>query len=380
MILRLAWRNLIGGGFRTWLNVFILSVVMVTIVGFQGMYNGWQNAGELGRIRWHIADGQFWQEKYDPYDPFSFDESRDALPDGIDDENTVEFLVSQGVVYPQGRRKTVIINGVETEQNILDLPTEKLSYEEGRNKMMLGYRMAEKLKVDEGDKLILRWRDKNGRFAAGEFEVVHIFTSSVLTIDQGQIWLSLKQLREMLGEPDKTTYISYAGEKPEPGSNWLEQTQSKLLSEFRDLIAAKRAGGAFLYMLLLFLAMIAVFDTQVLALFKRRREIGMMMALGVNRSQVMKIFTFEGLLSGFLAIGLGTIWGTPLLIRFAEKGLPVSDMASGFGMDGIADALYPQFSIALVANTLITIMIILLLVSYLPVRSISKLNAVEALR
>lgn len=379
MILRLAWRNLIGGGIRTWLNVFILSVVMVMIVGFQGLYEGWQQSGEQGRIKWHIADGQIWEENYDPYDPFSYEESRRVI-NGISDENTVEFLVCQGVIYPDGRRKNVKIIGVEEIQDILELPSDVLTYEPQRNKMMIGYRMAGKLGVKAGDKLMLRWRDNYGRFSAKEFEIVHIFTSSVLTIDKGQVWIGLNQLREMLGEPDKTTYISYKGQIPDIEKGWLEKSQNFLLSEFRDLIAAKRAGGAFLYFILMFLAMIAVFDTQVLALFKRKREIGMMMAMGLDQSKVISIFTMEGFLSGLLAIALGSIWGIPLLMLFAEKGWPIPEMADSYGIDGMLDALYPKFSISLVLSTLITIMLILLVVSYLPVRKVSKLTTVEALK
>jgi ABC-type lipoprotein release transport system permease subunit len=380
MILKLAWRNIIGGGVRTWLNVFILSVVLVAIIGFNGLFTGWQRDAEIGMIRWHIADGQFWQKDYDPYDPFGFEESRDLLPAGVNDANTVEFLVSQGVIYPQGRMRNIIIKGVEEEQDILQLPTEYLRYEAGKYKMMLGYRTAKKLGLKEGDLLMLRWRNSHGSFDAREFKIEHIFKSTVLTIDQGQVWLGLEQLREMLDAAGEVTYFTYKGEKPEVGAGWVWKSQDVLLSEFRSLFAAKMAGAAFMYILMLFLAMIAVFDTQVLALFKRKREIGMMMALGMRSGAIISIFTLEGLLAGLLAIVLGAAWGTPLLINLTRNGLKLPEMMNSYGIDGFLDAMYPQYSVEIVVLTIIIIMLILLVVSYLPVRVISKMNAVEALR
>lgn len=379
-MLKLAWRNIIGGGIRTWLNVFILSIVLVAIIGFHGLYIGWQRDAETAMIKWHIADGQFWQQDYDPYDAFSFEKSRSVMPAGIADEKSVEFLVSQGVIYPQGRMQNIILKGIEEEQDILELPTEYLKYEAGKNKLMLGHRTAKKLELEEGDKVMLRWRNSHGSFDAREFEIVHIFKTTVLTIDQGMVWLGLQQMWGMLDRQGEVTYFSYKGVKPVVSAGWEHKTQDDLLAEFRAVFATELTGGIFMYILLVFLAMIAVFDTQVLALFKRKKEVGMMMALGMQRGQIIRIFTLEGLLSGFLAVGLGAIWGIPLLRKFEETGMRLPEMMDSYGMDGLLDAMYPKYTLGLVALTVVIIMLILLVVSYLPVRGISKMSPVEALK
>ena len=302
------------------------------------------------------------------------------MPDNVIDEDVVGFLVDQGTVYPQGRRKTVMIKGVETDQQLLDLPTEYLSYETGKYKMMLGYRMARKLELETGDKLMLRWRDDHGSFDAREFEVVHIFTTTTLTIDVGHVWLGMEQMREMFDLPQKVTYISYRGAKPVLGSDWIEKTQKHLLSEFQTIFAAKMAGVTFMYVILLFLAMIAVFDTQVLAVFKRRREVGMMMALGMPRSAIMRIFTLEGFLSGLIAVVLGFLWGFPLLSKFQETGLHMPEMMDSYGIDGILYAMYPQYTLPIVLLTVVLVLVLIVVVSFLPVSGISKMSAIEALK
>ncbi len=380
MILKLAWRNIIGGGFRTWLNVFILSVVLVSIVGFHGIYMGWQRDAEDGIINWHISGGQYWHKAYDPYDSFSFEDSRAKMPEAIKDEDAVEFLVSQGVIYPQGRMKNIILKGVEEEQDLLELPTKSLIYEEGKYKLMLGYRTARKLEMKAGDKLMLRWRDSQGSFDAAEFEIVEIFKTAVLTIDQGQVWLGLEQMRQMLDCPGDVNYFSVKEEVGDLGREWIFKSQNDLLAEFRAVLTAKITGGVFMYVLLLFLAMIAVFDTQVLALFRRRKEVGMMMAMGMQRRQIIRIFTLEGFLAGVLAVFLAAIWGTPLLLKFQETGLKLPDYTDSYGLDGIMDALYPHYTVELAVITLVVVMVIITVVSYMPVRSISRLLPVDALR
>ena len=135
-----------------------------------------------------------------------------------------------------------------------------------------------------------------------------------------------------------------------------------------------------MYALLMFLAMIAVFDTQVLSLFKRRKEVGMMMAIGLNREQIIRIFTWEGFIGGLLSVALAVIWGTPLLLKFQENGLRLPDYMNSFGVDGIIDAMYPQYTISLVIFTIVIVLLIMLAVSYIPVSNISRLTPVDALQ
>ena len=68
---KLAYRNLMGAGLRTFLIVFILSVSYVLIIFMNGLYQGWNHHARADMIDWEVGQGQFWQEQYDPYDPFT---------------------------------------------------------------------------------------------------------------------------------------------------------------------------------------------------------------------------------------------------------------------------------------------------------------------
>ncbi len=61
------------------------------------------------------------------------------------------------------------------------------------------------------------------------------------------------------------------------------------------------------------MAMLAVFDTQVLSIFRRQKEIGTYVALGMTRGQVVKLFTIEGAMHSVLAALVGAVYGIPLL-------------------------------------------------------------------
>ena len=51
LIPKLALRNLLGAGLRTWLNVFVLSLSFITIIFLQGMYSGMLKQVEVATFR-----------------------------------------------------------------------------------------------------------------------------------------------------------------------------------------------------------------------------------------------------------------------------------------------------------------------------------------
>lgn len=66
---QLAYKNLIGAGLRTWLNVIVLSFAFVVIIFYNGMIDGWNEQAMNDSIAWEYGQGQLINDKYDPLDP-----------------------------------------------------------------------------------------------------------------------------------------------------------------------------------------------------------------------------------------------------------------------------------------------------------------------
>ncbi|HEY6914735.1 MAG TPA: hypothetical protein VI413_08665, partial [Paludibacter sp.] len=130
-LFKTAFRSLIGNGLKTWLNVFVLSISFVLILLLQGILKGWSNQAVDDTVKWEIADGQYWQSKYDPFDPFTFDSSTVQIPPvfkGDVDKHLIEpILITQGSIYPQGRMQGVLLKGIRPDQKLLKIPTQKLN-------------------------------------------------------------------------------------------------------------------------------------------------------------------------------------------------------------------------------------------------------------
>jgi len=129
----------------------------------------------------------------------------------------------------------------------------------------------------------------------------------------------------------------------------------------------------------LLLAMLAIFDTQILSIFRRQKEIGTYVALGYTRQQVVTLFTVEGAMHAVLAAALAAVYGIPFFIWQARVGFTVPMDTSEFGM-AIAPTMYPIYSMGLILSTTMIVLLTTSVVSYWPARRIAKMNPTEALR
>lgn len=385
LLLRLAYKNLIGAKLRTWLNVGVLSLTYVLIIWHQGLFSGMYRQGTREAINGEFGGGQYWHKNYDQYDVLSLENSHSIIPDKlksmINNNQAAAILIQQASIYPKGRMQSVLLKGIEPNQTVLNIPTTKLAVKKTVLPVLIGKIMARNNSFHAGDSLTIRWRDVHGTFDAVEAEIVGIMETDVPTIDAGQLWLPLNLLQEMFDLKDEATIIVVGKDIKNQSDigDWKFKNLHFLLKDLTDVVKSKRVGSAILYILLLFLIMLAIFDTQVLSIFRRRKEIGTLMALGMNRLKVILLFTIEGAMNGILGIIVAAIYGTPLLIITAIKGIPMPGKIEQYGF-ALQARLFPVYSIALILGTMTIIMITVTIVSYLPSRKISNLKPTEALK
>lgn len=385
LLFKLAFRNVIGAGLRTWLNVVVLSLSFVTIIGMQGLYKGMQYQSEDAMIRVEYAGGQYWHSAYDPYDPFTLEDSHQpvtgAAQRAVEAGDAIPILITQATIYPQGRVSSAFLKGIPPEQKIMEFPSEQLLQSDHALPAIIGTRMAKANRLNVGDYLTVRWRDANGTFDAQDVQIVHIFSTIVSSVDGGQIWVPLDQLQTMMNLPNEATLLTLKRGFTEPPvlPGWDYKGMDILMADLREMVASKQVGGSIMYILLLFLALLAIFDTQVLSIWRRKKEMGTLMALGLTRRQLIGLFTIEGGMYGILAAILGAIYGTPLIAWFATHGWEMPEMVDDFGF-AMGSKLVPSYSLFLVLGSTLLVLLTVTIVSYLPTRRIAKLEPTDALR
>ena len=128
------------------------------------------------------------------------------------------------------------------------------------------------------------------------------------------------------------TYVVVKDDININSSGWIKRDVEYLVRDMQTIIDLDRPNAIMIYILLLFLAAVGIFNAQILSIFKRTREIGTLMAIGMKRSQIVLLFTTEGALNAVLASIFGTIIFGPLLYYFSVYGVPLPIDYSDLGL------------------------------------------------
>jgi len=385
LAIKLAYRNLVGAGLRTWLNVFVLSFVYILIIWHYGVLDGWNHQASKDMKAWEVGNGQYWHQDYDPYDFFTLEESHAAIPEtlkkAVKEGVLTPVLITQATVYPDGRIQSMLLKGINPGQKVIAIPGAELNIDSEEIPVVIGRRMAKSCKLKEGDITTIRWRDINGTFDASEVKVAKVFNCNVPNVDAGQMWLPIKNLQEMMQAPGEATMfiIGEDYEMTEEVSGWKYKDYDFLMTEMNEMMKMKRVGGSVFYFILILLAMLAIFDTQVLSIFRRQKEIGTYIAMGMTRRQVVSLFTVEGAMHAILAVIVGAIYGVPFLLWQINTGFTMPAGADDMGI-AIAETIFPVYGVGLIVFTILLVLIITTIVSYMPARKISKMNPTDAIK
>ena len=275
---------------------------------------------------------------------------------------------------------SVVLKGIDNRQSVLKIPTQILKQSKESFPVIIGKRLAESAKLNKGDKVQLRWRDAKGTYDANIITIVDVFDSNVPNIDNGKIWIDINKLWQITGLENQASYFIVKDDFNKAAfPYWKFKSKESLLKNLKELIDQKKAGQSFIYGLLLAIALLAIFDTQILSIFRRQKEIGTYIALGMTRLKVVRLFTVEGSVYSILALLVGSIYGVPFFIYMAKAGFPIPPADQKMGI-ALADVIYPVYGLKLIFSTILTVIISATIVSYLPARKIAKLNPVLALK
>ena len=386
MLIKIALINLLGARLRTILNVFVTSFSFFVILLMSGMYDGMLEHAKNVTIDTEIAGGAYWHPNYDPLDPMSFEDAHSVIPNEIkmlvNQQKAFPVLVSQVSIYPGGRIMPAILKGIPPDQNIVNMPTQSLNgFDDGTIPVLIGKGMANDTKLNVGDSFTIRWLDVNSTYDADEGTVVYIMDSQNFKIDMGHIWIPLDIAQSMLAMEDQATYVTYNKGLTEVNNKgeWINRDVNYLVQDMEAMIEADKPGAQIMFMILLALAAMGIFNAQVLSIFRRGREIGTLMALGMTRLRVVSLFTLEGGLNAILSVIATLIIFGPVLWYFGTSGIPLPIDYSEMGLI-MAKRLIPVYSIGLILSTTILVSIIVLIVSYMPSRKISHMKPTDALR
>ena len=380
----IAKKNFSRQGLRASLNVLVTALSIIALVFMLSLLNGFQAQATRNVVSTDVAGGHYRAPGFDILSPTEWEDHTVTIPKFIrqlDNNDKAEVLVLQGQLYPNRRLYPVQIRGISIDQSLLKLPLNSLkNFSKNIDDIIpavVGAKMAKKSHLKKGDTLTLKWRDKSGAVDAKDILIVDIGDMLNPRIDEGVVWLRLDHLRFMTDRKDQVSWIAvqnYIG----PVSGFEFQSIEFLMADLLALWRQDRINSKILWAILMTLVCISVFNNQMLNIFKRQKEIGTLMALGMDSNRIVRIFTLEGALAAIWALVVSLLIGLPFFIWFQGIGFDVSHLSES--TLPIRETIYPDYQPMEIIYSLVIVFFLIVASSWFPVKKITRLDPTMALR
>jgi len=380
----IASKNFYRQGMRAFLNVLVTALSIISLIFMLSLLNGFQAQATRNLVTTDVGGGHYRAPGFDILSPTEWEDHTLRTPESLlklPDGDKAEVLVQQGQLYPNRRLYPVQIRGVSMDQSLLTLPLDNLKNFNAQVgdaiPAVVGVKMARKAHLKKDDLITLKWRDKSGAVDARDIQIVDVGDMINPRIDDGVVWLRLDHLQSMTDRQGEVSWVAvrdYTG--PVAGFEFLsiESPMADLLA----LLRQDRVNSKILWSILMILVCTSVFNTQILNIFKRQKEIGTLMALGMDSKRIVRIFTLEGALAAIWALVVAGLLGIPFFIWFQSIGFDVSHLSEA--SFPIRETIYPDYQPKEIFYSLVIVFILIIVAAWLPVKKITRLDPTLALR
>jgi len=256
--------------------------------------------------------------------------------------------------------------------------------------IVVGEKFAEKLKLGLKKKPVLQFQDIHGNIVPVKVKIVGLYKTNNSMFDQMNVFIPADELRNLLklGEgyneigillndtkDVESVKADYQKDSPSLVETWKESTPELAL-------AIDSFDQAMLIIVFIFFLAVAfgIINTMLMAVLERVREIGMLMAVGMNKTRVFFMFVFETIFLGLVGAPVGMLLGWALVAYFGHVGINLSMYGEGLSQMGFSNMVYPSLPTRQYLNLGIEILIITLVSSLIPARRSLKLNPASAIR
>ena len=380
----IAKKNFFRQGLRATLNVLVTALSIIALIFMLSLLNGFQAQATRNLVNTDVAGGHYLAPGFDILSPTEWEDHTIRIPgplSRLETKDKAEILVLQGQLYPNRRLYPVQIRGISMEQSLLKLPLDNLKkYSNNFDDLIpvvVGAKMAKKAHLKKHNTLTLKWRDKSGAVDAKDIIIVDVVDILNPRVDDGVIWLRLDHLRAMTDREGEVSWVAVRNDiGPVAGSEF--QPVELLMADLLALLRQDRMNSKILWAILMTLVCISVFNTQMLNIFKRQKEIGTLMALGMDSTRIVRTFTLEGGFAAVWALLVAVVLGLPFFIWFQGIGFDVSHLSES--TLPIRETIYPAYQPMEIIYSLVIVFVLIVISAWLPVKKITRLDPTLALR
>ena len=404
LFLRLAWRNVWRHRRRTLIVTLSIGMSMALMMMYDGMIAGFNdaiyaNAVKIlgGNIQIHASG---YNEKLDqmPLLPLEDDQTAvqaaRALPQVA---AATRRINTGGLASNREGAFPVAITGIEPEQELpVNLAAQhvvsgRYLAADDAEAVFIGKGLADAMGVAPGDRITLVGRAVPNQMRRHTMTVMGVYDVGLRDVEKRTVYIPLGQAQDLYGLSGQATEVVISlkqlGQEAAvmralaPQLPGYEMTSWE--TNFPELQQALQTKGGVMNVfsvIILVIAGIGILNLLLMAVYERRREIGLLGALGMKPRQIAILFLLEGFMMGLVGAAFGVALGLVFNGLLGWIGIDYSSFANITQYTAlISGRIYSTLGTDKLLQRLLTVVIITTLAAFYPAREAARNEPAQAL-
>ena len=409
MVLSIAWKNVWRNKLRSIIVIASITIGLIGGIFYLAFSNGMVQTQIESAINNEISNIEIHNPSYLINDETKFGINNTGkiieklkTVDGI--KSITTRLKSIAMVSSATTGTGILLNGIDIQKeiettNINNKIVEGSYFEKPtRNPIVIGKKLADKLKVKIGSKIVVTLQNMNEDITYGAFKIVGIYKTDNTNFDLFNTFTQKEDLNNLLSYKNneateiaillnhndltdtvaaeiKKIFAQDIEDKDIVIRSWKEiqpmlQMMNEMTIQFTMIFVA----------IILFALSFGIINTMLMAIMERVREIGMLMAIGMSKIKVFLMIMMETIFLSITGGILGIVisW---ILVQFSFKtGIDLSAVGEGLNSWGYSSFIRPELDLIYYFMIALLVIFTAIFASILPARKALKLIPSEAVR
>jgi len=403
MIASISWRNVWRHKLRSSVILAAVAIGICAGVFSWSFYKGMMNQRVETAIATEASNIQIHQKGYTE-DP----DIKKYIIDGaqiIEDISKYEGIkgvsgriLSNAMATSAEQGTGVLIVGIDPaqEKKVTNI-SERMAagkYFEGvnRNPIVIGKKLSEKLKIKERSKIILTLQQTDGTLTKAQFRVAGIYDITNMMYEEMNVFVKAEDLAEIIQIDPKACHeiaVKLADNSREVEMYNLLKPQFSTLDVkgWREIMPEVSLAeesidvSMIVFMIVILVGLcLAIINTMLMAVLERIKELGMLMAIGMNRKRVFNMILLETVFLTLSGTFVGIVIASLLSLYFGHTGIDLSMGTEVYESMGYDSFIYPALSANIIIKVAIMVIIASILSALYPAFKALKLKPADAIK
>lgn len=403
MLIQIAWRNIWRNKARSlivissiiigvWAGIFILSFSW-------GMYKN--NIDEsvyrqLSHIQIHHPT--FGEENDSKFTITNTDEKMKQFLSDDRIASVSSRVISSGMITSPTTASGVKIYGINPPSEITQIRLNE-SVREGtyfksgkENEILIGEKLAKKLKVKVKSKVVMTFTNIESEIISGAFRIGGIYRSKNISLDEVNVYVQQKYLQGLLElNPSETNEIAILVKNEEQLDTIKKfsigvvpkgkiEDWKELSPELSMIIESFNLYTYIISGIILLALTFGIINTMLMSVLERIRELGMLMAIGLNKRKIFFMIMLETIYLTLIGAPIGLLTGWLTVTVLGKTGINLSMFSEGLASYGFNSMIYPDLDYDKYVIIVTMCLITAILSAIYPAYKALQLNPSEAIR